>query len=40
MTSKIIEGQETFTRDNFNDYYKYSNPQQYIYLFMDLLKYI
>ena len=26
MTSKIIEGQETFTRDNFNDYYKYSNP--------------
>ncbi len=26
MTSKSIEEQETFTRDNFNDYYKYSNP--------------
>ena len=26
MTSKIIEGQETFSRDEFNDYYKYNKP--------------
>ena len=26
MTSKIIEEQERFSRDEFNDYYRYSNP--------------
>tara|TARA_B100001564_G_scaffold30544_1_gene22447 strand:- start:56 stop:1633 length:1578 start_codon:yes stop_codon:yes gene_type:complete len=26
MNSKYIEGKETFTRDNFNEYYKYNNP--------------
>ena len=26
MNSKYIEGKETFTRNNFNEYYKYNNP--------------
>ena len=34
MNSKYIEGKETFTRDNFNDYYKYNDSEtQHIFIY-------